>query len=203
MRFGTKRVAMVAAAAAAALVLAGCGSDGDDAGGGGGDGTLTLYNAQHESLTQAWAEAFTKETGIKVEMRNGSDFELANQIVQEGSGSPADVFLTENSPAMTLVENAGLFAAVDAATLAQVPDAVPARRPASGSASPPARRCSSTTPTMLPEARAADVDHGPGRARQWKGQSGASPVRRGLPGHRQRGARSSRARTPPRRGWTG
>ena len=27
---------------------------------------------------------FTKETGIEVDVRNGSDFELANQIVQEG-----------------------------------------------------------------------------------------------------------------------
>ena len=41
---------------------------------------------------------FTEETGIKVELRNGSDSELANQIVQEGDASPADVFLTENSP---------------------------------------------------------------------------------------------------------
>ncbi|TGV62813.1 extracellular solute-binding protein, partial [Mesorhizobium sp. M00.F.Ca.ET.149.01.1.1] len=39
----------------------------------------------------------------------------------EGAASPADVFLTENSPAMALVEAAGLFAPVDADTLAQVP----------------------------------------------------------------------------------
>jgi iron(III) transport system substrate-binding protein len=56
-------------------------------------------------------------------MRNGSDNELANQLVAEGSGSPADVFLTENSPGMNIVEGAGLFAPVDAATLAQVPTA--------------------------------------------------------------------------------
>ena len=54
-------------------------------------------------------------------MRNGSDNELANQLVAEGSGSPADVFLTENSPGMNIVEQAGLFAPVDAATMAQVP----------------------------------------------------------------------------------
>ena len=46
---------------------------------------------------------------------------MSNQIVQEGAASPADVFLTENSPAMTQVENAGLFADVDKATLDQVP----------------------------------------------------------------------------------
>jgi len=86
-----------------------------------GTGGLVVYNAQHEDLTQAWAEEFTKETGIAIEMRNGSDNELANQLVAEGSGSPADVFLTENSPGMNIVEQAGLFAPVDAATIAQVP----------------------------------------------------------------------------------
>ena len=54
-------------------------------------------------------------------MRNGDDTEMSNQIVQEGAASPADVFLTENCPAMTQVENAGLFADVDKATLDQVP----------------------------------------------------------------------------------
>ena len=86
-----------------------------------GTGGIVVYNAQHENLTQAWADEFTKETGIAVEMRNGSDNELANQVVAEGSGSPADVFLTENSPGMNIVEQAGLFAPVDAATTAQVP----------------------------------------------------------------------------------
>ena len=86
-----------------------------------GTGGLVVYNAQHENLTQAWAEAFTQETGTQVEMRNGSDTELANQLAAEGSGSPADVFLTENSPGMNIVENAGLFAPVDAATTAQLP----------------------------------------------------------------------------------
>ena len=86
-----------------------------------GTGGLVVYNAQHEDLTQAWAEGFTKETGVAIQMRNGSDNELANQLVAEGSGSPADVFLTENSPGMNIVEKAGLFAPVDAATTAQVP----------------------------------------------------------------------------------
>lgn len=82
---------------------------------------IVVYNAQHVSLTQAWADGFTRSTGIKVTLRNGSDTELGNQLVQEGGASPADVFLTENSPAMALVDNAGLFAPVDADTIAQVP----------------------------------------------------------------------------------
>jgi len=86
------------------------------------DDGLVVYNAQHEALTQAWADGFTKETGIKVTIRNGSDMQFANQIIQEGAASPADVYLTENSPGMTLVDANKLFAPVDAATLGQVPD---------------------------------------------------------------------------------
>lgn len=84
--------------------------------------SITIYNAQHESLTQEWVDAFTEETGIVVTVRNGSDMELGNQIVQEGAASPADVFLTENSPAMALVDNAGLFEPVNQDTLDQVPE---------------------------------------------------------------------------------
>lgn len=90
---------------------------------------ITVYNAQHASLTQAWADGFTKETGIKVTIRKGSDTELANQIVQEGAASPADVFVTENSPAMVLVEKAGLFEVLPKDVLEQVPAQF---RPASG-----------------------------------------------------------------------
>lgn len=85
------------------------------------DGGITVYNAQHETLTQAWVDAFTAQTGIAVTLRQGSDLELGNQIVQEGANSPADVFLTENSPAMVLVDNAGLFETLPAEVLDQVP----------------------------------------------------------------------------------
>src|SRR5690348_6631627 len=43
------------------------------------DVSLTLYNAQHEDLVRAMTEGFTKQTGIVVELRNGKDFEFANQ----------------------------------------------------------------------------------------------------------------------------
>jgi iron(III) transport system substrate-binding protein len=93
------------------------------------DQGIVIYNAQHENLVKSWVDGFTKDTGIKVTLRNGGDSELGNQLVQEGSASPADVFLTENSPAMVLVDNAKLFAPLDAATLAQVE---PQYRPSHG-----------------------------------------------------------------------
>lgn len=83
--------------------------------------SILVYNAQHVSLTQEWIAGFTKETGIRAVLRNGSDMELANQIVQEGAASPADIFLTENSPGISLVDHAGLLAPVNGDTLSEVP----------------------------------------------------------------------------------
>ncbi|GAA3403960.1 iron ABC transporter substrate-binding protein [Pseudarthrobacter polychromogenes] len=129
MKIRNSALAGIALAATAALGLTACGGSttpaatgSSDASAGAGNGEITVYNAQHESLTKEWIDGFTAETGIKVTMRQGSDTELSNQIIQEGAASPADVFLTENSPAMTQVENADLFADVDEATIAQVPE---------------------------------------------------------------------------------
>ncbi|GAC1511604.1 MAG: iron ABC transporter substrate-binding protein [Pseudarthrobacter sp.] len=123
MKIRNSALAGIAIAATAALGLTACGDSTTPAstGSAGGSGEITVYNAQHESLTKEWVDAFTKETGVKVTLRQGDDTEMSNQIIQEGQASPADVFLTENSPAMAQVENAGLFADVDKATLDQVP----------------------------------------------------------------------------------
>src|SRR4051795_650793 len=122
VRIRGRSASLMAGGLTTLLALSACGSDSgsSQAGSGGDGGTLTLYNAQHEDLMKLMVDGFTKQTGIKVNMRNGDDFELANQIVQEGKASPADVFVTENSPAMTLVDGAKGFTKVDPATLAQV-----------------------------------------------------------------------------------
>lgn len=85
--------------------------------------TLTLYNAQHEQTTAAIVAAFTKQTGIKVRIENNDEDVLTAQIIQEGSRSPADLFYTENSNWLQQLNNRGLLAKVDPATLANVPRA--------------------------------------------------------------------------------
>lgn len=115
-----RRTALIALATTAALALTACGSSSLEAKGNLDPTKLTIYSAQHENLTEAWAKAFQDKTGIKVQIRYGSDSSMAAQIVQEGDKSPADVFLTENSPAMTTVQNAGLLSPIDASTIAQV-----------------------------------------------------------------------------------
>ena len=114
-----RATAAVLSALGAAAALTSCGS-GDQ---------LVVYSAQHESLVRTMLEDFTEETGIELEFRDANDTELANQIVQEGEASPADVFLTENSPAIDVVDREGLLAPLDQETLDQVGEAY---RPSSG-----------------------------------------------------------------------
>jgi iron(III) transport system substrate-binding protein len=108
------RLAALCLAAIAALALSACGnSKGGDA--------LTLYNGQHEQTTALLVRDFEKQTGIKVQIRSADEATLANQILQEGSNSPADVFYTENSPALEALGEKGLLAPLQSSTLAAVP----------------------------------------------------------------------------------
>ena len=106
------RVACAAAIVAGISVLAGCG--------GGGNG-LTLYNGQHLELTRSLVSAFQRATGIKVGLRTDDGVVLADQILQEGHSSPADVYLTENSPELVELSEHGLLAKLPQSVLSQVP----------------------------------------------------------------------------------
>jgi iron(III) transport system substrate-binding protein len=82
---------------------------------------ITLYSAQHEQTVDTLVAGFEKATGIRVRVHSGDGPEVANQIIQEGAASPADVFFTENSPEIAVLDEKGLLAPVDPATLAEVP----------------------------------------------------------------------------------
>jgi iron(III) transport system substrate-binding protein len=128
------RWAPVTLAAAGALLVAACGSSGAGASGSapapaqagaGGPAlagqTITLYNGQHEETTDALVKAFEKQTGVIVKVRSDDEDVLAQQIEQEGSRSPADVFFTENTPPLGRLDEKGLLAAVPAQALAATP----------------------------------------------------------------------------------
>jgi iron(III) transport system substrate-binding protein len=113
----TRRIASLAAALAlTAGLLTGCGSSSSGSG-----QSITLYNGQHEQTTDSLVEGFEKQTGIKVNVRNDDEDTLADEIVTEGSRSPADVIYTENSPALEYLQGKGLLAPVDSSTLAHTP----------------------------------------------------------------------------------
>ena len=112
------RRVVVAVAAAVAFPLAGCAQGG----GSGSAGSLTVYSGQHVQTTEALVSAFERESGISVNLRSDDEDVLADQIVTEGSRSPADVFYTENSPPLQYLASKGMLAPVDPDTLSNTPD---------------------------------------------------------------------------------
>ena len=84
-------------------------------------GSITLYSGQHEQTVSKLAADFEKRTGVHVAVRSADEATLANQIIQEGSRSPADVFFAENPPALQALAERKLLAPVPAATLRVVP----------------------------------------------------------------------------------
>jgi iron(III) transport system substrate-binding protein len=108
------RVCVALALALCALVGSGCSTSGSGR-------SITLYSGQHVPTTDSLVAGFEKATGIKVNVRNDDEDTLADEIVTEGSRSPADVLYTENTPALEYLQGKGLLTAVDSSTLARTP----------------------------------------------------------------------------------
>jgi iron(III) transport system substrate-binding protein len=103
---------------AAAASLSACGSSGSS---GASSDAITVYSGQHEQTMAALVADFRRRSGVDVKLRSSDEASLANQVLREGSASPADVFVAENPPALTVLERKGLFAPVDTSTLAKAP----------------------------------------------------------------------------------
>jgi iron(III) transport system substrate-binding protein len=72
--------------------------------------------------TDALVSAFEKANpSINVAVRSDDEDTFDAEIVQEGSRTPADVFYTENSPALEYLQQRGLLAKTNASTLAKTP----------------------------------------------------------------------------------
>jgi iron(III) transport system substrate-binding protein len=113
---------LAGAFAIASVVLAACGSGAGSASGSSSKTTITLYNGQHVQTTDSLVTAFEKANpSINVAVRSDDEDTFDAEIVQEGSRSPADVFYTENSPALEYLQQRGLLAKVDTSTLAKTP----------------------------------------------------------------------------------
>jgi iron(III) transport system substrate-binding protein len=109
-------VVAIAAVLAAGAAMSACGGQADSSG-----TTITLYSGQHVQTADSLISAFEKKTGISVVVRSDDEDVLADQIAAEGSKSPADVFLTENSPPLESLQAKGLLSPVESATLARTP----------------------------------------------------------------------------------
>ena len=170
--------AILAMLALATGLAAGCSDDGTAArersspGVSSGE-SITIYSGQHPQTVSALADAFRKSTGIGVSLRSASEGELANQILLEGSRSPADVFYVGNSPALEALDEHGLLAPVAASTLSVVPKADSSPKGnwvgASARASVLVYNTGEVTPADLP-ASLLDL-----AKPEWKGRIGFAP----------------------------
>ena len=83
---------------------------------------LNLYSARHYQTDEALYANFTKQTGIRINRIEGKEDELLERIRNEGSNSPADVFLTVDAARLAKARELGLFAPVSSKALdARIP----------------------------------------------------------------------------------
>lgn len=72
--------------------------------------TLTVYSGRNEAFIAPVVQAFEDASGVDVQVRYGDTAPLAAQILEEGSASPADVYLAQDAGALGALEDAGRLA---------------------------------------------------------------------------------------------
>jgi len=70
---------------------------------------LTIYSGRSEEFIAPFFAEWEKKSGIALKIRYADSAELAAQIREEGSNSPADVFLAQDAGSLGAVSLAGLF----------------------------------------------------------------------------------------------
>ena len=86
-------------------------------------GEVNVYSYREQKLIQPLFDAFTKDTGIKVNVVSASSG-LEQRIATEGANSPADVLLTVDVARLQDAVNAGIAQPIKSATLEK---AIPAQ----------------------------------------------------------------------------
>jgi iron(III) transport system substrate-binding protein len=118
MSIKKKSLVLTVVTALFATFLAGCSSNNDQA----SDVTeLTVYSGRSEEYNGTILEDWEKQSGIKLNIRYGDSAELAAQILEEGSNSPADLFVSQDAGSLGAVSAAGLLIKLGSDVAQEVP----------------------------------------------------------------------------------
>lgn len=81
---------------------------------------VNVYSARHYGSDQQIWDAFTKATGVKVNVVEAEYDQLTQRLKSEGAGSPADVMITVDAGRLALAVNDGLLQPVKSPTLDKI-----------------------------------------------------------------------------------
>lgn len=118
MSLTPRRAAAVAAALATVASLAACSTDepaeqatGDATGDTttAADTTLTIYSGRNENLVGPILEDLEAAVGSEVEVRYAGSSELAAQLLEEGDGTQADLFFSQDAGALGALAGADML----------------------------------------------------------------------------------------------
>ncbi len=93
------------------------------------DQELNIYSARHYQTDEALYGNFTEQTGIKINRIEAREDELLERLRNEGSNSPADIFLTVDVSRLAYADQQGIFTNVQSEMLdARIPANLRAER---------------------------------------------------------------------------
>lgn len=84
---------------------------------------LTVYSGRNEELIGPILARFTEETGVAVDVVYGDTTAIANQLLEEGTNSPADVFIAQDAGALGALAKAELLAVLPSDVVERAPAA--------------------------------------------------------------------------------
>lgn len=86
-------------------------------------GIVNVYSGRHYDADIAIYDAFTKETGVKVNVIEAGGDALIERLAQEGAASPADIFMTADAGVLWRAQSRDVLKPIDNAVLqARIPE---------------------------------------------------------------------------------